>query len=123
MKLSSHDQASKLAGKVVAGHRLVRVVGSGPTSVVYEAEQPVTGRTVAFKALLPLPGYPRLPRRLAAAAEATSSLRHPNVVRVYEAGRMRPTEEDSDAEDSDEIGDGRSEGDDDGQAMHFFLLR
>jgi hypothetical protein len=36
-----------------------------------------------------------------------------SVVRVYEAGRMRPTEEDSDAEDSDEIGDGRSEGDDD----------
>jgi HIV-1 Vpr-binding protein len=31
-------------------------------------------------------------------------------VRVYEAGRLRPSEEDSDAEDSD-AGDGRSEGD------------
>ena len=42
-----------------------------------------------------------------------------SVVRVYEAGRMRPTEEDSDAEDSDEIGDGRSEGDDDGDEGFF----
>lgn len=45
-----------------------------------------------------------------------------SVVRVYEAGRMRPTEEDSDAEDSDEIGDGRSEGDDEiGSFFHGAL--
>ena len=35
-----------------------------------------------------------------------------SVVRIYEAGRLRPSEEDSDAEDAEDPGDDRSEGDD-----------
>ena len=65
------------------------------------------------------PGTPAPTTRFWWRSATSRPTRRPDAaVRVYEAGRLRPSEEDSDAEDAADSGDGRSE--DDGDYEFFF---
>jgi serine/threonine protein kinase len=49
----SHDPHALQAGTVIAGYRIVRVLGAGGFGITYEGESPVTGRRVAIKEFFP----------------------------------------------------------------------
>ncbi len=77
-----------VAGAVVAEkYVLKRLLGAGGMGVVYEAEHQITRRRVALKLLRPDPsagaeGAARFLRE----AQASSSIGHPNIVEVLDAG-------------------------------------
>jgi serine/threonine protein kinase len=81
------------SGKVVGGHYVLgEVLGSGRTSIVYEAEQQALGRKVALK--LPrraLRGAPLLRERFRVEALAGSRVRHPSIVGVFDLGEHEGT--------------------------------
>lgn len=62
-------------------YEIVREIGRGGMSVVYEARDPRLGRRVALKVLQEVG-----PERARREAEAAARLRHPNVVTVHEVG-------------------------------------
>jgi serine/threonine protein kinase/tetratricopeptide (TPR) repeat protein len=73
-------------GEVIGRFELVRELGRGGFSVVYEARDRELGRSVAFKAVRPgraEPGGDQLQRE----AEAIARLAHPNLVTLYDVGR------------------------------------
>ncbi|MFM1945685.1 MAG: Serine/threonine-protein kinase PknB, partial [Verrucomicrobiota bacterium] len=76
-----------LAGRRVAGYRVLRLVSGGASCVVYLAEQlePVR-RPVALKLSRPGEGVERARIRFAAERQAMAVLDHPNVVQLYDAG-------------------------------------
>ncbi|MCW5681772.1 MAG: protein kinase [Xanthobacteraceae bacterium] len=49
----THDPHALPAGTVIAGYRIVRVLGAGGFGITYEGESPVTGRRVAIKEFFP----------------------------------------------------------------------
>ncbi|MFT3694101.1 MAG: protein kinase [Kofleriaceae bacterium] len=65
-------------GARVGRYRVTGVIGAGAMGVVYAAEDPELGRTVALK----LCAAPRLLRE----AQALAKLQHPNVVTLHELG-------------------------------------
>jgi len=65
--------------------RIMRPLGSGGMSVVYEAHDERLGRAVAVK-LLRERGGRRRQARLLREAQALARLSHPNVVEIYESG-------------------------------------
>lgn len=76
-------------GSVVAGHRLIRVIGSGGLGAVYEAVHEFTQRRVALKLLLP--GYAsssQARERARKEAIALCRLRHRNIVSVHSADTL-----------------------------------
>jgi serine/threonine protein kinase/Flp pilus assembly protein TadD len=67
----------------VGRYRIVRTVGRGGMGTVYEAFDDALGRSVAIKVLTPVdPAY------LFAEARALAQLSHPNVVAVFDVGRL-----------------------------------
>ena len=74
-----------LTGMSAGGYRVVREIARGGMGVVYEARQQQLNRTVAFKMVLN--ADPGGLIRFLAEAEAVASVRHPNVVQVYESGQ------------------------------------
>ncbi len=71
----------------VGPYRIVSVIGRGGVGTVYRGQHRTTGRLAAVKLLGPAPAIdPTAARRLAREFEVLSTLEHPNVVRVYEAG-------------------------------------
>src|SRR4051794_329378 len=72
-------------------YELLREIGEGGMATVYEAVDPVIGRTVALK-VLTLPFYlspgqrPILVERLMREARAAGRLNHPNIVTIYTVG-------------------------------------
>lgn len=74
----------------VPGYDLLEKVGQGGMGVVYRARQQALSRLVALKLIRAsdLPG-PEEEARFLAEAEALAAIEHPNVVRVYEAGRFQ----------------------------------
>src|SRR4029450_6095192 len=72
------------------GYELVRRIGSGATSVVWEATQLSTGRRVALKALDIDITDPAALRRFDRERKVMSSLAsHPGIVTIYDAGVHR----------------------------------
>ena len=70
----------------IAGYRIVRRLGVGGTSVVYEARA-ADGRAVALKVIRPgRSAAEPVQRRLLREARALGSLSHPNVVRLLATG-------------------------------------
>lgn len=70
---------------------IIAVVGQGGMGVVYSAYDPALNRRVAIKVLRAPPGDSRAQgdtARLAREAQAMAQLSHPNVVPVYDVGRL-----------------------------------
>ena len=75
-----------LAGRTIAGYRLLERVGEGGTADVYRAEHPEHG-PCAFKVLRQrLRGDPTAVKRFLREAGYGSRVRHPGVVRTYDFG-------------------------------------
>ena len=75
-----------LAGRSIAGYRLLERVGEGGTAEVYRAEHPERG-ACAFKVLRPrLRGDPTAVKRFLREAGYGSRVVHPGVVRTYDYG-------------------------------------
>ena len=73
-------------GTVLGGYRLLRVIGFGGTSVVYEAEQDEPRRAVALKVFQIGLASDRARERFREEARILASLRHPAIAQVYGAG-------------------------------------
>ena len=89
------DAPNLLLGREVAGYRLLRLAGSGGSSLVFEAEQDEPRRRVAIKLLLAgetggAPDETRW-RRFRAEGDALARLDHPHIARVVEAGAIGDT--------------------------------
>ncbi len=69
--------------KTVGRYQLVREIGRGGMSIVYEARQPVLDRAVAVKELVGVVTREETDR-LSCEARLLGSLNHPNVVTIYE---------------------------------------
>ncbi len=78
-----------LVGRVLGDrYRLTRPLGVGASAHVYIAEDTKLRRKVAVKLLHPaLAGEPAFLARFEAEARAVASLRHPNILRLYDSGR------------------------------------
>src|ERR1041384_3271296 len=75
-----------LAGRTIAGYRLLERVGEGGTGEVYRADHPERG-PCAFKVLRPgLQGDPTAVKRFLREAGYGSRVQHPGVVRTYDYG-------------------------------------
>ncbi len=72
---------------VVGRYRILRRVGAGGMGVVYEAEDPELGRSVALKLLLGVDD--RATHRFVAEARGQARVEHPAICRVYEAGELQ----------------------------------
>src|SRR5262245_59184647 len=79
-----------LRAGIVIGSKfvLLRLIGEGAMSSVYEARDLLIGRHVALKILHPrYTNDSEILRRFRREAEATARIRHPNVVIVHEMGQ------------------------------------
>jgi serine/threonine protein kinase len=78
--------SENLAGRTIAGYRLLERVGEGGTAEVYRAEHPDHG-ACAFKVLRPrLRGDPTAVKRFLREASYGARVTHPGVVRTYDYG-------------------------------------
>ena len=76
-----------MIGSLVAGHRILRLVGRGGMGVVYEALEESLGRTVALKLVAPeRAGEPGFRERFIAESRLAAAIDHPNVLPVFKAG-------------------------------------
>ncbi|MBI2899271.1 MAG: serine/threonine protein kinase [Planctomycetes bacterium] len=74
-------------GKIFAGCRVVRLLGRGASGAIYEATQLSLDRPVALKVLAAEHASPEDVEALLAEARTLAQLDHPNIVRVFNAGR------------------------------------
>src|SRR5574341_350723 len=78
--------SENLAGRTIAGYRLLERVGEGGTAEVYRAQHPERG-PCAFKVLRQrLRGDPTAVKRFLREAGYGARVRHPGVVRTYDYG-------------------------------------
>jgi len=75
-----------LAGRSVAGYRLLERVGEGGTATVYRAEHDTHGRCAVKTLRERLRNDPTAVKRFLREAGYGSRVRHPNVVRTYDYG-------------------------------------
>jgi len=70
-------------------YRIIREIGRGGMGVVYEAEEPATGRHVALKVLpTTIAAEVDLQRRFLREIKTTANLDHPNIIRVLSVGAV-----------------------------------
>jgi serine/threonine protein kinase len=87
MEESSGSARSTRIGTQIGGYRIESVIGRGGMSVIYLAEQVRLGRKVALKLLAPeLAADDRYRERFAAESRLASSINHPNIIPLYDAG-------------------------------------
>jgi tetratricopeptide (TPR) repeat protein len=75
------------AGTVIGRYELLREAGRGGFGVVWEARDPLLGRSVAFKAVRAGDHLGLREERLQREAEAAARLSHPNIVTLHDLGR------------------------------------
>jgi tetratricopeptide (TPR) repeat protein len=78
---------SSLPPREIGRFRIARPLGEGGTGIVYEALDPVLGRSVALKILKPQGLSTALVERFLREARFLARLRHPNIVKIFELGR------------------------------------
>lgn len=79
-------ERADLSGLAIGGFRIIREIGTGGMSTVYEAEQDQPRRRVALKVLKSSLVSRSVMKRFSAEAEILARLKHPHIGRVYEAG-------------------------------------
>lgn len=95
---SRGDFADALVGRIVAAkYRVLASIAAGGMGKVYRAEQLPLGRPVALKVLHPKhtdgPDGPSLRKRFLREASILSKLQHPNIVTVFDYGKIEADEE------------------------------
>ncbi|HZU96820.1 MAG TPA: protein kinase [Planctomycetota bacterium] len=77
----------ELVGCIVDRYKVISLLGEGGTAWVYDAEHAFLGRRVALKVLKPHPmGGDDLATRFYSEAQVTASLRHQNVIHIFDVG-------------------------------------
>jgi serine/threonine protein kinase len=77
------------AGTEIGGYRILNLLGQGGMGVVYLADNVTTGQRVALKLLTPdLARSSGFRERFVREANYASSMRHPNVIEVFDAGEQ-----------------------------------
>jgi WD40 repeat protein len=77
-----------LAGKTIRGYHLIELIGQGGFGAVYRAMQPLIGREVAVKIILPhFANHPEFIRRFEVEAQLIARLEHPFMVPLYDYWR------------------------------------
>lgn len=81
--------ANERLGTEIGGrYRIVRIIGEGGFSAVFEAEHLMTGRAVALKLLhAHLVQTEQVSQRFLIEAQTMAKIRHPGIVQVLDAGR------------------------------------
>ncbi|MBL9119087.1 MAG: serine/threonine protein kinase [Phycisphaerae bacterium] len=77
----------RFVGRTVGRYRVLRRIATGGMGTVFEAEQSEPLRRVALKVVRGGLASPELASRLSREAQALSRLRHPNIAKVFDAGR------------------------------------
>lgn len=81
------EESRELPTELVSGYRLVREIHRGGQGIVYEAVQESTKQTVALKVLLEgRYASSANRRRFEREIELVASMKHPNIVTVYDSG-------------------------------------
>lgn len=87
--MSKEIRTSLAEGDQLGRYRIVRQIGAGGMSTVFEAEHVDLGKPVALKALLPqLEGSDEVRARMLREGKAASSIRHPHVVDISDVGEF-----------------------------------
>ncbi|MBL8950992.1 MAG: serine/threonine protein kinase [Myxococcaceae bacterium] len=77
-----------LEGQQIGEYEVVGRIAEGGMGAVYKARQPLLGKNVAIKVLLPhVAADPGLVDRLLIEAQAVNAIRHPNVIDVFSFGQ------------------------------------
>lgn len=75
-------------GRTIKGYELKQLIGEGGFGAVYRAYQPLIGREVAIKIILPqLANRPEFIRRFETEAQLIARLEHPHIVPLYDYWR------------------------------------
>lgn len=83
------EVADPLIGRLVHGYQVTRVIGSGGMGIVYEAIHPVVGQRAALKCLIGEHATDTdAIARFIDEARAASAVQHPNLVKIYNCGRL-----------------------------------
>lgn len=86
----SEDASPEPLPQFVEGYKILSEIHHGGQGVVYQAIQKATKRTVALKVLLEGPYAPARHRlRFEREIDLAASLRHPNIVTIYDSGVTR----------------------------------
>jgi len=81
---------TELIGQMIDGYEILRIVGSGGMSAVYEARNPITGKRVAIKLLAAvLATDPNFLARFRREVELLQGFDHPNIVRILKHGELQ----------------------------------
>ena len=85
---------STLVGTTIGGYRLVEEIGKGGMAIVYKAYQAKLNRWVAVKVLDPLFSLDKTETvtRFRREARAIASLRHPNILSIFDYGEQKGLE-------------------------------
>lgn len=75
-----------LVGRTIDHYRVIRVLGSGGSSTVYEAVDTATSQSVAIKVLSPFAATPEHTRRFVHEVHLLARLDHPGIARVLGSG-------------------------------------
>ncbi|PJF44778.1 MAG: hypothetical protein CUN55_02220 [Phototrophicales bacterium] len=81
-------QVENLSGRIIRGYELHRLLGVGGFGAVYAATQPLVGRDVAIKVILPdYANHPEFVRRFESEARMVARLEHPFIIPLYDYWR------------------------------------
>ncbi len=72
----------------VPGYEIIRVIDRGGMGVVFEARQIGLDRIVALKMLPGMAASPKAVARFCSEAELAARLHHPNIVQIFEVGKI-----------------------------------
>ena len=86
--MDSPNSAPLAAGTEIGTYRIERVLGTGGMGVVYLARDSRLNRPAAIKVLAEEVASASARRRFQLEAQAASSLNHPHIITVYEAGEI-----------------------------------
>jgi len=83
----SVSESQSIAGRTIGNYRLTGTLGVGGMGTVYRAEHVLIGRAVAIKLLLPeLTTHREIVTRFFNEARATSAIKHPGIVEIFDFG-------------------------------------